>query len=125
MTHRELFRGKGLSDGQWHYGDLATSDHHPKDTIIEDTDFYPVDPVSVGEYIRRADADGIDIYEGDIISFYDQLTATTYVGRVTFAYSAFAVENGEAMYSRWADYDKIHILGNISDNPYLEEALTK
>lgn len=70
MDSREIkFRGKRLDNGEWVYGDLIhkrsgkTYIHFYECNGFECE--YRVDPETVGQYIRRNDEDGIEIYKGD------------------------------------------------------------
>lgn len=69
-----IFRGKSDPDGEWLYGDL----YHCGDytcigtDVIEDApwDEFIVDPETVGMLTDAKTRNGGDIYEGDIISWY-------------------------------------------------------
>lgn len=117
------FRGKREHDKTWMFGGIYTE--HNIAVIIETyAHFETVIPETVGQFTGCYDADGKEIYEGDIVKI-KQVKGKNLdsFGRenievVTFdSYSGFSgisridrVERG---------IDEIKIIGNIHDNPEL------
>ena len=76
---REIkFRGKRIDNGEWIYGSLVQINcHDSRDYVVEtqivlsNGHVFLVDPETVGQFIGFKDKDEEDIYEGDILSDYN------------------------------------------------------
>lgn len=125
---REIkFRGYGKDAKQWIYGSLL--DEQSVGIVAIQDEYchvYAVEPESVGQYTGLRDAEGREIYEGDIVRFNDEL------GLVVWRAGEFDIDlqSGPCCIGALAclempfgddDFNKIHVIGNVHDNPDLLE----
>ena len=138
------YRGKGIADNEWYFGDLIQTRLGTTWIITEDyttateeislnTCASPqVKAETVGQYTGLHDKNGKEIYEGDIIEFsYDMFVGNfdTFVakGKIIFEEGAFYVEvfenerttEGEAYLLYSINLDTIKVIGNIYENKEL------
>lgn len=123
---REIkFRGRSDVNNVWHYGDLATG---KSPAIVEGdiyTRFFYVDPTTVGQFTGLLDADGREIYEGDIVKCgTGRICEVVYfLSPVHAGYDLNPVGGFDCKppseLSLWSD---LTIIGNVHDNPELLEA---
>lgn len=135
MDKREIiFRGKGSKFGEWVFGSydkdgdlcyirgyqhVATGDEHEKPFD------YLVDPSTVGEYTGRNDKNGTRIFEGDVLSGLFSF-GLEFNSICTFRNGSFGVKwmRGDAeMFQAFTSFCNVEweVVGNIYDNPELEE----
>lgn len=70
MERKIKFRAKRQPDGKWVYGDLFHTIKVTRDTDIPVIRVagYDVDPETIGQFTGITDVDGIELYEGDVVS---------------------------------------------------------
>ena len=123
MQREIKFRGKGQTDGKWHYGLLVLL----TDAVCHIKDKYTTwicDAETVGQYTGLKDKNGKEIYEGDIctvsLKFFDIKNEKT---KVIFKDGCFYFQYGYSddyvkSYKAW-ETDSAEVIGNIHDNPEL------
>ena len=130
-----LFRGKQVGNGEWVEGNLITGKWYldereivaiaPLDNAFyphcEMSEWYEVDPATVGQYTGLTDKNGKKIFEGDIVEEYDIWGEFERFGTVSWhdLFCAWHIGKPKAMYnSPVASYV---VIGNIHDNRELLE----
>lgn len=130
------FRGKSLKYGNWLYGSLWLGGDnayiiHERpvekagEMMWHDTYVTEIDFETIGQYTGLKDANGKEIYEGDIISQNRDI-----IGMICFSSRyGFSVKKNSTTWSLvnfcvYSDFDSgilsgIEVIGNIHDNKYL------
>ena len=116
-----LFGPKGPMQGMVHgkaSSILALAEMSPDEYIVE-------------QYTGMKDANGKEIYEGDILAWHSNIYRKhDWVGLVLYRGAGFAVQESDKSYSspEWLDCacrkdaNIIEVIGNVHDNPELLEA---
>ena len=147
------FRGKRVDTGEWiegYFVKLYDCDGHGSFRIYPGLsesdcgDFYPdwyeVDPYTVGQFTGLRDKNNVNICEGDIVKFTDDVFGRAHIGRVIFRDGAFPIMTRiyKLIFHQIGHPDFYHdmgsttridyiyeVIGNIHDNPAMEEAVEK
>lgn len=125
------FRGKN-SNGEWKYGSLIAGINDngtevafiaPRLPIVAEAyDFwgatmYRVDPATVGQFTGLTDADGKDIYEGDLLLSDENAE----VFEVVYDAPRFCFKDNDFGFRFLNHPEFFHVLGNVFENPDLIE----
>ena len=139
MAREIKFRGKRFDDDRWVYGDLL----HVGNGCIIVTDStlggplpdgdtalsYGIDEIAVvnsdtiGQFTGITDKNGTEIYEGDVLRFYDEESVLQVVVKWENRGFRFVYLDEQWVDCSWPAED-MEIIGNIYDNPELLKAET-
>lgn len=124
------FRGKGIADNEWYFGDLIQTRLGTTWIISEDyitateeislnTCASPqVKAETVGQYTGLHDKNGKEIYEGDIVKSF--FVDTDEAGNEIYKYYIMEVKYDETLCSYKIDkFMNLEVIGNIYDNKEL------
>jgi len=120
------FRGKRLHDGEWVYGNPLVVDTEERKVamIVTFHEAYPdilakvttsVEFNTLGQFTGLQDANGTDVYEGDIVRY--QRNKKTY--QVVFKDGIFWGEGNNGCGCAAHFFPACEIIGNVIDNPEL------
>lgn len=116
-----LFRGKRVDNGEWVSGYFARFAHGEIPVILEDTESelkdYKVIPDTVGQFTGLLDKNGKEIYEGDVVTFDNNLQGISKVMFAEGCYMVVAKNYATALTFRLAN--RTFVAGNIHDKPEL------
>ena len=109
---------RGFNGEKWLFGNLDI-DYKAKHACISDNRFWrhPVRFETVGQFTGMYDADGREIYEGDVVRI-DDWSSPSYIrwddDTASFVVDRWAVNLAHVCYRK--------VIGNVHDNPGLLEA---
>ena len=117
---REIkFRGKDRK-GNWRYGYYHYGIMYPNDSQNHYIDNEIIDVSTVGQYTGLKDANGVEIYEGDIIQSKE--------GTISFVVWCLDGYRANSFFDGYADLffcinkAEAKVIGNMTDNPELLNA---
>ena len=141
METREIkFRGKRTTTGEWVYGyltEIFTYAGHIQRYAIDTCQQYDADGISIdifeiisktrGQYTGLHDKNGVEIYEGDIVSMADPVLGGRVTVEMVYAAPSFMVKFVPSLNSPiisisdlWTFSDG-EVIGNKFENPELVE----
>lgn len=118
MNREIKFRGKDALTGKWVFGDLAHNKKVTGDGRLEGRTMvggYEVAPDTVGQFTGLHDANGKEIYEGDIM----REGFTGYTFQVVYDAPEFCFKANDYGYRFLNRVENFEVAGNIHDNPEL------
>jgi len=120
---REIkFRGK-TKEGEWVYGYVDATAYKDLVVIHSVATTYTVLPDTIGQYTGLKDANGNEIYEGDIVRY--RLTDERYKKNPRYSNLPIHYDGSQARFEAGNIYwdtlrsYKVEVIGNIHDNPEL------
>ena len=134
---REIkFRARHKETGKWYYGSSLITDINQGDEYTLTLSLFWLqiekgwlDPETVGQYTGHNDKNGVEIYEGDIVSFGEWSNQKSHPGlclhKVVWNEEDACFSTYEARETMTYGLDPFsEVIGNIYENPELLEVTT-
>jgi uncharacterized phage protein (TIGR01671 family) len=123
------FRGKRKNNNKWVYGYYCHDRAKDTSHIIEDNSVlqysFEVIPESVGQLVGLKDKNGKEIYEGDVLDYYNCDLCEGFKGNVFFDDGCFFVSSFDEipvyLYEALDSTENPIVIGNVHENPELLE----
>ena len=130
MKREILFRGKRVDTREWIEGSLIGNDVIVGKIVEFEEDYFctefwhRVDPETVGQCIGISDKHGIEIFEDDIVKYFEPHSKTwnTRIVMWNWRFAGFGLfdkESGWCKESDWSKIKDIEVVGNIHDKQEL------
>lgn len=131
MNREIKFRGNRVDEGGWVFGCLDSNPLMQGRTLVTSYDanrsyVYEVLSETVGQFTGLSDCNGVEIYEGDVISYPEYYVGDSKIKTGVEAVEYDAPGFNDILNLGYGGYpDWVKVIGNIHEDPELLEAKCK